>query len=90
MSRARLLAVSYRLAGSFSRDFITIQSRSPRTSRTRRVDTVLRAAAIESAPSVSRKPSAGLGRVFLSDESQDLAQRQFSEPAALEWRVAGK
>src|SRR5262249_36286394 len=47
MSSAKPLAVSYRRLRSFSRAFITIQSRSPRTSWLRRRGSILRRAATE-------------------------------------------
>ncbi len=60
MSRARPLAVSYRRAGSFSSAFITIQSRSPRTSLASFAGSVPREAAIDAVSWVG--PSRVLGR----------------------------
>ncbi len=61
MSRARPLAVSYRRAGSFSSAFITIQSRSPRTSFASRAGSVPRDAAIDAVSWVGPSRVLGFG-----------------------------
>ena len=61
MSRASPSAVSYRRDRSFSRAFITIQSRSPRTSRASRAGSVPRDAAIDAVSSVVASRVLGFG-----------------------------
>ena len=79
MSRAKPLAVSYRRVRSFSSAFITIQSRSPRTSFVSRAGSVRRCAASE-----GRRSPESLSRVEGFGGSSSRIRRRISEYAA--WR----
>ena len=73
MSRARPLAVSYRRVRSFSSAFITIQSRSPRTSLASRAGSVPRCAAIDASASLE-----SLSRVLGLGGSSSRIRRRIS------------